>query len=64
MRSPEYADPFEQTIHTANKSAEVFLFETWPRADLTYPDKGPYHGEPIETMANDLHDGIRERVLS
>ena len=51
----KYADLLEQTIHTANKSAEIFLYETWSRADLTYPEKGPYHGEGVETMANDLH---------
>lgn len=50
------ADLLEQTIHSANKSAEVFLYETWARADLTYPAKGPYFGEPITTMAHDLHE--------
>jgi hypothetical protein len=53
----KYADLLEQTIHTANKSADVYLYETWPRADLTYPEKGPYHGESIDVMAKDIHDG-------
>ncbi|MEP6781305.1 MAG: PEP-CTERM sorting domain-containing protein [Gemmatimonadaceae bacterium] len=52
-----YADLLEQTIHTANKSADVYLYETWSRADLTYPQKGPYFGEAIEAMANDLKVG-------
>jgi len=52
----KYADLLEQTIHTANKSADVYLYETWARADLTYPARGPYHGESIEVMAKDLHD--------
>jgi hypothetical protein len=50
----KYADLLEQTIHSANKSAKIFLYETWARFDLT---KGPYIGEPIETMATDLHEG-------
>ena len=52
-----YADLLEQTIHAANKAADVYLYETWSRADLTYPERGPYHGESIEAMARDLHDG-------
>lgn len=62
-RFTKFADLLEQTIHTANRAADVYLYETWSRADLTYPDKGPYHGTPIETMANDLHDAYeRERA--
>jgi hypothetical protein len=53
----KYADLLEQTIRAANKSADVYLYETWSRADLTYPARGPYHGEPIELMGTDLHDG-------
>ncbi|MEP6621806.1 MAG: PEP-CTERM sorting domain-containing protein [bacterium] len=53
----KHADLLEQTIHAANKSADVYLYETWSRADLTYPEKGPYHGSSIEVMAGDLHDG-------
>ena len=53
----KHATLLEQTIHTANKSAQIFLYETWSRADLTYPTKGPYFGEPIELMGRDLHDG-------
>ena len=53
----KFADLLEQTIHTANKSAKIYLYETWSRADLTYPERGPYHGAPIEEMANDLHAG-------
>ena len=52
----KFADLLEQTIHTANPSASVYLYETWARADLTYPEKGPYHGDSIQVMASDLHD--------
>ena len=52
-----YADLLEHTIHAANKSADVYLYATWPRADLTYPEKGPYHGDSIAVFARDLHEG-------
>jgi hypothetical protein len=44
-------------ILTANDNADVILYETWPRADLTYRAHVPYYRCPIETMANDLHNG-------
>ena len=53
----KHATLLEQTIHTANKSAQIFLYETWSRADLTYPPKSPYFGESIDVMGRDLHDG-------
>jgi len=53
----KHATLLEQIIHTANKSAQIFLYETWSRADLTYPAKGPYFGESIDVMGRDLHDG-------
>jgi hypothetical protein len=52
----KYAELLERTIHAANTAAAVYLYETWSRADLTYPVRGPYFGQPIETMATDLHD--------
>ena len=53
----KYSDIVEQTVHAANKSAQLYLYETWARADLTYPAKGPYFGDSIQVMARDLHDG-------
>ena len=53
----KHADLLEQAVHAQNESAAIFLYETWARADLTYPEKGPYHGEAITAMARDLHDG-------
>lgn len=44
-------------IHAANPQAEVFLYQTFPRSGLTYVSGQRYSGEPIETMANDLHAG-------
>ena len=46
----------EQAVHAANPHAWVYLYATWPRADLTYPANAPYAGEPITAMARDLHD--------
>jgi len=51
------ATSLEQGIHSANTSANVFLYETFARADLTYPAGQAYSGQPIETMGNDLHNG-------
>ena len=51
----EYATRLEQAVHTANPMAQVYLYETWARADLTYPaDKG-YSGLPLDSMTHDLH---------
>ncbi|MVN78058.1 PEP-CTERM sorting domain-containing protein [Hymenobacter sp. HMF4947] len=51
----EYATRLEQAVHSANPAAQVYLYETWPRADLTYqPGKG-YSGLPLDSMATDLH---------
>ncbi|MGI4864561.1 MAG: T9SS type A sorting domain-containing protein [Janthinobacterium lividum] len=51
------ATSLEQAIHTANPQAQVYLYETWARADLTYPAGQPYSGLPIDTMTADLHNG-------
>jgi hypothetical protein len=50
-----YATRLEQAVHTANREARVFLFETWPRADLTYPTGTPYAGLPLDSMTQELH---------
>ncbi|MBO2009459.1 hypothetical protein [Hymenobacter negativus] len=49
------ATRLEQAVHTANREAKVFLFQTWPRADLTYPSGTPYAGLPLDSMAQELH---------
>ncbi|MGI4864562.1 MAG: hypothetical protein ACRYFZ_11625 [Janthinobacterium lividum] len=51
----EYAAKLEQAIHTANPQAQVYLYATWPRADLTYPAGKAYSGLPVDSMAADLH---------
>jgi hypothetical protein len=51
----EYATRLEQDIHAANPEAQVYLYETWARADLTYPTDKPYSGLPLDSMTQDLH---------
>jgi hypothetical protein len=38
----------------ANPLASIYLYQTWARPDLSYPDGEPYSGEPLETMTEDL----------
>lgn len=47
----------------ANNQAQVFLYQTWARPDLTYPPGGPYSGEPLETMTDDLADAYAQAAL-
>jgi hypothetical protein len=47
----------EQAIHKANALAEVYLYETWARADLVYPTGSTYYGLPVDTMFADMHKG-------
>ena len=53
----DYATRLEQAIHTASPTAQVYLYQTWARADLTYPPGQPYSGLPVDTMTADLHRG-------
>jgi hypothetical protein len=40
-----------------NPDAQVWLDATWSRADQTYPDKGAWHGKPIQQMGKAVYDG-------
>ena len=51
-----YTTLLEQAIHRANPAAKVLLYETFPRADLTYPAGSPYAGKSISVMGDALHD--------
>lgn len=51
----EYATRLEQAVHTANPAAQVYLYQTWARADLTYLAGKPYTGLPLDSMTHDLH---------
>ncbi len=55
-----YATQLEQKIHSANAQANVYLYQTWARADLTYPASQPYSGLAIEAMTTDLHDAYKQ----
>lgn len=55
-------------VATTKQIAELFLAKnprvhlrlvaTWSRADQTYPEKGAWHGQPIEQMALDVRRGF------
>ncbi|MDB5267551.1 MAG: hypothetical protein JWP58_591 [Hymenobacter sp.] len=49
-----YATRLEQAVHAGSPAARVYLYQTWPRADMTYPAGQPYSGLPIDTMTRDL----------
>jgi hypothetical protein len=51
------ADRLEAAVHAKNRAAKIFLYETFPRADLTYRPERVFSGEPIDTMANELQSG-------
>lgn len=50
-----YATRLAQAVHTANPAARLYLYQTWARADLTYPAGKPYSGLPLDSMTTDLH---------
>ncbi|MGI4874814.1 MAG: T9SS type A sorting domain-containing protein [Janthinobacterium lividum] len=58
------ATSLEQAIHAANTQAQVYLYETWARADLTYPSGSTYYGFPIDTMTQDIHNGYYRQFFS
>jgi hypothetical protein len=60
----DYSTRLEQAIHAANPAAQVYLYQTWARADLTYPASQPYAGLPIDTMTADLHRGYYQAFFS
>lgn len=56
-RFREYATRLEQTAHARNPKARVYLYQTWARADLTYPAGKSYSGQPVDSMFADTHRG-------
>ena len=48
----------------ASPDTLVYLYETWARPDLTYLESGPYFGEPLETMASELHYAYYDAAAS
>jgi len=51
----KYATQLEQAVHAANPAAQLYLYQTWARADLTYPTGKGYSGLPLDSMTHDLH---------
>ncbi len=58
----DYATRLEQAVHAANPQAQVYLYQTWARADLTYPAGQPYAGLPLDSMTADLHRAYYQEV--
>lgn len=47
----------------ANPQAQLYLYQTWARPDLTYLPGGAYSGEPLETMTRHLVDAYNGAAL-
>jgi len=45
-----------------NPKAQLWLFSTWSRADMTYPDGTPWHGKPIQQMGKDVEAAYEQAV--
>lgn len=43
-----------ELLRSKNPGIDIRLVATWSRADQTYPEKGHWHGRPIEQMALDV----------
>ncbi|MDO7845506.1 hypothetical protein Q5H92_03985 [Hymenobacter sp. M29] len=50
-----YGTKMEQAVHEANPSAQVYLYQTWANAQLTYTPGATYAGQPLDSMTRDLH---------
>lgn len=48
----------------ANPDAQILLYQTWARPDLTYLPGAAYSGEPLEAMAHDLVDAYEDAALA
>ncbi|GAA3964925.1 T9SS type A sorting domain-containing protein [Hymenobacter antarcticus] len=59
----DYATRLEVAVHAGNPAAQVYLFQHWARADLTYPANTPYSGLPIDSMTHDLHKAFYGLVV-
>ncbi len=46
-----------ELLHEKNPRVDIRVVATWSRADLTYPEKTHWHGQPIEQMALDVRAG-------
>ncbi|PJJ59281.1 DUF4886 domain-containing protein [Hymenobacter chitinivorans] len=53
----DYSTRIEQLVHQANPTARLYFYQTWARADQTYPAGKAYSGLPLDSMSQDLHRG-------
>lgn len=59
-----YVHLLEAAVHQANPAAKIVLYETFPRADLTYPPGAPFAGKPIGFMGDALHDAYYHELAT
>jgi hypothetical protein len=52
-----YVEQFAGLFRARNGQVKLYLDATWSRPDQTYPAGTPWHGRPIEAMAQDLERG-------
>jgi hypothetical protein len=55
----KYTAMFSDMFHRRNPEVKIYLTATWSRADMTYPDRTPWHGKPIAQMGKDVDAGYR-----
>lgn len=48
----------------ADPRTQVYLYQTWARPDLTYPQGAPYAGEPLEAMTAELQAAYAQAALA
>lgn len=45
-----------KALIVGSSGADIHLYETWARPDLTFPAGQPYSGQPLSAMQTDLHN--------
>ncbi len=55
----KYTGVFSDMLHRRNPAVKIYLSATWSRPDMTYPERSPWHGKPIEQMGKDIDAGYR-----
>lgn len=51
-----------QILHARNARVDILLDATWSRPDLVFEKPSPWHGKPIQWMADDLSAACRYTV--
>lgn len=43
-----------EALRGKNPNVTIYTMATWARADHVYPEKGAWHGQPVDVMARDI----------